>query len=76
MERGKVVRLESFGLGFLQQEGSEEQFPFRFDQISGYRGESPRSIGLRIGADVSFTLRNDRVETILLEGHRQPAYAK
>jgi hypothetical protein len=66
MERGKVVRVESFGLGFLQPEGSEEQYPFRFDQISGYTGESPRKMGLQIGSAVNFTMRDDRVEMIQL----------
>jgi hypothetical protein len=67
MGRGKVVRLENFGLGFLQPEGSQKQYPFTFDQIDGYRGESPWTLGLRIGADVNFILRDDQIEMIQLD---------
>ena len=63
---GKVTRLEDFGLGFVKNEETNEQFAFTFDKIAGYRGERPDHLGLEVGADVTFHLSNGLVDSIQL----------
>lgn len=65
MERGTIVRLERFGLGFVEMEGGSEQYPFSFDKIEGYRGQPLKSLGLRLGAVVMVMVDQDgKVEGI------------
>ena len=63
---GKVVRIEDFGLGFVKQDETEEQFAFTFDKIEGYRGEQPGQLGFRLGSPVTFRLSNGLVEVVQL----------
>lgn len=56
---GKVLRVNEAGLGIVEDERSRQQFVFTFDKIRGYRGESPREIGLRAGAHVRFSATAD-----------------
>lgn len=63
---GNVVRLEDFGLGFIQPEQSNQQYPFTFDKIEGYRGEPPNTLGLHVGSNVTFTLQNGMIDSIQL----------
>jgi hypothetical protein len=70
---GKVLRLDRVGLGVIvsdstDAESSEKEFPFTFDKIEGYKGESLNGLGLSEGAVVNFTLdAEDRVCTVTPE---------
>jgi hypothetical protein len=63
---GKVTRIENFGLGFVRNEETNEQFAFTFDKIAGYRGEFPSQVGFRVGSPVTFHLNNGLVDSIQL----------
>ena len=54
-----------FGLGIVEVEGTAGRYlPFRFDKIDGYRGESPKSAGIRVGAMVSIFVRDEKIERL------------
>ena len=58
---GEIVRLEKYGLAFVKVEGTGEEYPFRFDQIVGFKGEPLGEMCVRVGSRVSFDLQNGRV---------------
>jgi hypothetical protein len=63
----KVLRLDRVGLGVIVSDSTDteplgREFPFTFDKIEGYKGESQNGLGLSEGAVVNFTLdAEDRV---------------
>jgi len=54
---GRVLRVDRFGLGFIESAGI--QYAFTFDKIKNYRGEQPREIGFYAGRTVQFTVAQD-----------------
>jgi hypothetical protein len=56
---GKVLRINEYGLGIVEDQVSHQQFAFTFDKINGYRGEAPREIGLFVGVQVRFSATSD-----------------
>jgi len=65
---GRVLRLDKVGLGIIVSDASEAQieekeYPFTFDKIEGYKGESlkdlAKELGLSDGQAVKFTLDGD-----------------
>lgn len=76
MLSGQIVRLERYGLGFVKVEGTGEQYPFRFDQVTGFKGESLKEMSVHVGSRVSFDLQDGRVSEIRpTERQRLGAYA-
>jgi hypothetical protein len=51
---GRISYLNPDGLAHVSSD-SDVTLPFTFDKIANYRGERPRSIGLKTGARVKFT---------------------
>lgn len=64
MPVGKIIRLEKYGLGFVESEDTGKQYPFRFDQIVGFKGEPLKEMEVRVGSRVSFELQNGRISEI------------
>lgn len=70
---GKVLRLDRVGLGVIVTDSPEtnysgREFPFTFDKIDGYKGESLNALGLSEGTTVKFTLdAEDRVTRVTPE---------
>lgn len=64
--RGKIVRVADYGLAFVSVgTGSQRRdYPFTFDKISRYRGESAKVLGLRQGTEVSFSETNGHVDSV------------
>lgn len=68
IHQGVVIRINRFGLGIIEEEPSTTRYVFTFDKIRGYRGESPREIGLKVGTWVEFTLKDEgRIATVTLK---------
>jgi len=60
--RGKIVRIEHDGFGFVKDIDADKAYMFTFDKIPGYRGESIREIarrGIKVGATVTVTTASD-----------------
>jgi hypothetical protein len=68
MSRGKIIRIEDYGLGFVEREGSSDRYPFTFDKIRGYGGQPLSSLGLHVGSKVNFLLDHGTVLEVLLPG--------
>lgn len=54
--RGKIVRIEGDGTGFVKDSEADKAYIFTFGKIPGYRGESIREIarrGIKVGASVT-----------------------
>lgn len=64
MPFGKIVRLEKYGLGFVESQDTGKQYPFRFDQVVGFKGEPLNEMEVRVGSRVSFELQNGRISEI------------
>ena len=61
---GTIVQIDSFGLAAVKTEGDGRIYPFTFDKIRKYRGESPREIGLRLGAQVRFLAADGKIKDV------------
>ena len=61
---GEVVRLDRHGLAILKTKDEGRFYPFTFDKIRRYRGESPKEIGLRRGTEVRFVTENDKISDV------------
>jgi len=60
--RGKIVRIEGDGTGFVKDSEADKAYIFTFDKIPGYRGESIREIarrGIKVGASVTVTTASE-----------------
>ena len=66
--RGKVLRVVPTGLCFVEEASTGKVYPFTFDKIRGYRGETVRELGLRSGLCVRFTVG----ETSLIDSVELP----
>ena len=51
---GVVVRLTPGGMGIVKDDETGHAYYFTFDKIPGYRGESAREVGLRVGSHATF----------------------
>lgn len=67
MEKGTIVRLETYGLGFVKQAGTQKQYPFTFDKIEGYHGQAVKELDLAIGSSVDFELSDDRIAEVHID---------
>lgn len=65
MQHGKVVRVDRFGLGFI--EGTGAQYAFTFDKVEGYRGQNPREVGLQVGSSVQFSVEDGLIQRVKIE---------
>jgi hypothetical protein len=72
MRSGTLVRLESYGLGFIQPHEGGDQLVFTFDQILGYGGQRPGEIGLRLGCRLFYRLARERIEEVLIPAEPPP----
>jgi hypothetical protein len=64
---GKVVRVVPTGLCFVEEASSGKVYPFTFDKIRGYRGETVRELGLRSGLSIRFTTgETDLIDSVEL----------
>ena len=65
-QQGKVVRVEEHGLAFVSTgvNGKRRDLPFTFDKIRSYRGETARVMGLKKGAEVRFSEKDGRIESV------------
>ena len=61
---GTIVQMDSFGLAAVKSEGDGRIYPFTFDKIRSYRGESPREIGLRLGTQVRFLAADGKIKDV------------
>ena len=66
MNAGVVLEVTKDGLGFLEEEQSKKRFAFTFDKIRGYRGETVRELGIRVGSRVRFITAGPLVERVEL----------
>ena len=64
---GVIRRINPAGLGYLEEEQSGKYYAFTFDKIQGYRGEEPKEIGLKVGAWVEFSVRDEQVTTLVIK---------
>jgi hypothetical protein len=65
-QTGKVVRYESYGLGYVQPSGSEQLYPFTPDQLADYTGEALSKIGITTGSYVIFDLLGNKIQQLKL----------
>jgi hypothetical protein len=72
MHEGRVVRVDNYGLGFIESTGGS-QYAFTFDQIQGYRGQQPRDLGLKEGVIVRFTVHDGLIKDVFISSELQVA---
>lgn len=65
-QSGKVLRVENWGLAFLEDPKTSQVYPFTFDLIQGYGGEPVAKIGLRAGGSVQFAVNKGVVSAVRL----------
>jgi len=63
-ELGVIVRLDRHGLAILETKENGRAYPFTFDKIRSYRGQSPREMGLRRGAQVKFVADDGKIKDV------------
>ena len=56
-DRGRVVRINEFGLCEVKAKG--RRFAFTLDKLPGYAGQPLRDVGLEIGVEVDFESDED-----------------
>jgi len=61
---GRVVRLTSDGLGFLEDQVSRIRFAFRFDKISGYKGQVVDKLSVSIGSVVRYITDGQQIISV------------
>lgn len=64
--KGVVSRISPLRVVFIS-EPSGETYTFHFNKIRGYRGESPKELGLKPGRTVSFSLSPDHDRILEVE---------
>ncbi len=67
MFEGRIVRVDRFGLGFVEARGTNtdtHQYAFTFDKVEGYRGQPPREIGLEEGCAVRISVRDGLIKSV------------
>ncbi len=57
---GLIGRIESPGFGIIL-DAEQREYPFTFDVIVRYRGESAATLGLTMGKQVKFALIDEKV---------------
>jgi hypothetical protein len=65
-QSGKVLRVENWGLAFLEDQKTSQVHPFTFDLIQGYAGEPAAKIGLRVGGSVQFAMNKGIISAVRL----------
>jgi hypothetical protein len=65
-QSGKVLRVENWGLAFLEHPKTSQVYPFTFDLIQGYGGEPATKIGLRAGGSVQFAVNKGVISAVRL----------
>lgn len=63
---GVVIRVNRWGLGFIEECVSRRRFVFTFEKIEGYTGETLRELALRAGDRIEFIASADEIECIYL----------
>src|SRR6266478_3141608 len=61
---GKVLQVSRDGLGFVEELQTNRRYPFTFDKIVGYKGETLKELeamGIRAGARVRFVPTFDKI---------------
>jgi hypothetical protein len=61
---GIIVRLDRLGLAEVKTIDDGRVYPFTFDKILSYRGESAGELGLRLGAQVKFLADEGKVSDV------------
>ena len=65
-QRGKILRVENWGLAYLEDPETSQVYPFTFDRIQGYSGESAANIGLRVGSSIQFAVNKGIISSVRL----------
>lgn len=68
---GVVVQVDRHGLALLKTKADGRVYPFTFDKIRLYRGESAGELGLRLGTQVQFSSLNGMVKDVEIVGMKR-----
>ena len=52
--KGVVVRVTPEGLGIVKDDATGDIYYFTFDKLPGYRGESAKEAGVKVGSHAVF----------------------
>ena len=63
-EQGTIVRVDRHGLAMVKTARGNATYPFTFDKIRHYRGQTASEIGLKQGATVSFRSYRGKVSDV------------
>jgi hypothetical protein len=63
-QSGTIVRLDNYGLAIVKTKETGDVYPFTFDKVLHYRGQSAREIGLRLGAHVRFLADDGKIRKV------------
>jgi excisionase family DNA binding protein len=69
---GEITGVNRDGLAFLQDLQSGRRYAFSFDKIDGYRGQTVREIGLKVGTRVHFGASEDQITWVQLPARFSP----
>lgn len=62
--QGMIVRVNKGGLVIVRDDPSGNYYPFTFDKIQGYLGETADELNLRIGQGVHFHLQDGKITEV------------
>ncbi len=65
--QGMIVRVNKGGLAIVRDDPSGNYYPFTFDKIHGYLGETADELNLRIGQGVRYMLQDGRITEVDLQ---------
>ncbi|MBM3565273.1 MAG: hypothetical protein FJX42_04070 [Alphaproteobacteria bacterium] len=61
---GVVVQVDSSGVGLIEEDSTHSKYPFTFDTVKGYFGQSNTAAGLVRGTAVKFDAANGIVRLV------------
>ncbi|OLC13514.1 MAG: hypothetical protein AUH29_12650 [Candidatus Rokubacteria bacterium 13_1_40CM_69_27] len=61
---GIIGRIETAGFGIIV-DSKKREFPFTFDKIFRYRGQTAASLGFAVGHEVIFAVQGSSIITVL-----------
>ncbi|MCL7420597.1 MAG: hypothetical protein M8364_06810 [Methylobacter sp.] len=65
--QGVIVRVsDDAGVAYIVSQALNRQYIFSYNRIKGYGGQSAKEIDLKPGRHVSFTVKNDVVQSVEL----------
>jgi hypothetical protein len=64
LQKGTIVRLDRHGLAIVKPEVGDDIYPFTFDKILEYGGQTASEMGLHEGSTIQFVRKEGKVSEV------------